>query len=127
MLSSKKGFTLIELLVVVVMIGILSAIALPKFSGSRDKAKLAAVKSDIHNIETAEESYFSDFGRYGSLAQLQTAGFKLSQGVTMRITATRRGYTARGTDRSIGSSVKGCSVQVGGGATMTTDGVITCP
>ena len=127
MATKRNGFTLVELLIVVVMVGILAAIALPKFSGSRDKAKLAAIKSDVRNAETAQESYFSDYGRYGSIAQLQTAGFKLSPGVTMRINATRRGYTIRATDRSIPSTIKGCSVQVGGGATVATDGVITCP
>ncbi len=127
MVRTRHGFTLIELLVVVVIIGILAAIALPKFSGSKDKAKVAALKSDVRNAETAEESYFSDTGRYGSLGQLQSAGFTVSPGTTMRITATRRGYTVRATDRSIHSAIKACSVQVGGGVAMTTDGVISCP
>jgi len=127
MVRTRHGFTLIELLVVVLILGILAAIALPRFSGSKDKARIAAMKSDVRNAETAEESYFSDTGRYGSLAQLRTAGYTTSEGVTMRITATRRGYTVRATNRSIQSAVKGCSVQVGGGVAMTMDGVISCP
>jgi len=127
MVRNRNGFTLVELLVVVLILGILAAIAMPKLSGSSDKAKLAAMKSDLHNAETIEESYFSDTGRYGSLAQLQAAGYAVSQGVTMRITATRRGYTARATNRTIRSAIKGCSVQVGGGVAMTSDGVISCP
>jgi type IV pilus assembly protein PilA len=127
MVRSRNGFTLVELLVVVVILGILAAIAVPKLSGSQDKAKLAAMKSDVRNAETAEESYFSDNGRYGSLGQLQAAGFTLSPQVTMRVTATRRGYTLRATNRSIRSAINGCSVQVGGGVAMTNDGVISCP
>ena len=127
MVRTRHGFTLIELLVVVLILGILASIALPRFSGSKDKAKVATLKSDVRNAETAEESYFSDNGRYGSLGQLQAAGYTVSQGVTMRITATRRGYTVRATNRSIQSAIKACSVQVGGGVAMTTDGVISCP
>ena len=54
MARNRKGFTLIELLIVVVIIGILAAIAIPKFAASKDKAKLAIVKTDLKNIQTAQ-------------------------------------------------------------------------
>ena len=72
-MSNRKGFTLIELLIVVVIIGILAAIAIPKFAATKDKAKLASVKTDLRNTETAQEAYFSDFTTYGTMAQLNTA------------------------------------------------------
>src|SRR6185312_3376710 len=60
MRRTKSGFTLIELLIVVVIIGILAAIALPKFANTKEKAYLASMKSDLHNLVTAQEAYFSD-------------------------------------------------------------------
>src|SRR5207253_10825814 len=57
---NRKGFTLIELLIVVVIIGILAAIAIPKFANTKEKAYLASMKSDLRNLVTAEEAYFAD-------------------------------------------------------------------
>src|SRR5438132_486836 len=57
---NRKGFTLIELLIVVVIIGILAAIAIPKFANTKAKAYIASMKSDLRNLVTAEEAYFAD-------------------------------------------------------------------
>ena len=59
-MKNQKGFTLIELLIVVVIIGILAAIAIPKFSSTKEKAYVAAMKSDLRNMASAQESYFAD-------------------------------------------------------------------
>ncbi len=61
---SPKGFTLIELLIVVVIIGILAAIAIPKFANTKEKAYLASMKTDVRNLVTAEEAYFADSIKY---------------------------------------------------------------
>ena len=87
-MQNRKGFTLIELLIVVVIIGILAAIAIPKFSNTKEKAYLAAMKSDLRNLATAEEALAADSnGVYStSIANL---GFNPSAGVTVTI-----GYAA---------------------------------
>ena len=61
---NRSGFTLIELLIVVVIIGILAAIAIPKFANTKSKAYIAAMKSDLRNLVTAEESFFADSTKY---------------------------------------------------------------
>ena len=128
MRTHRAGFTLIELLIVVVIIGILAAIAIPKFAATKDKAKIASVRTDIRNSLTAEESYFSDYNTYGTFAQLQAATlFGLSSGNTMTITAATNGYTAVASNSSISSSITSCKVQIGAGASSTVDGQITCP
>ena len=62
--ETRKGFTLIELLIVVVIIGILAAIAIPKFANTKSKAYITAMKSDLRNLVTAEEAFFSDSSKY---------------------------------------------------------------
>src|SRR5262244_3926959 len=61
---NRRGFTLIELLIVVVIIGILAAIAIPKFANTKEKAYIASMKSDLRNLVTAEEAYFADSVKY---------------------------------------------------------------
>ncbi len=84
---NRKGFTLIELLIVVVIIGILAAIAIPKFSNTKEKAYIAAMKSDLRNLVTAEESYFADTDLYGSVVNLANY-YAPTTGVTVVATAT---------------------------------------
>jgi len=124
---NRKGFTLIELLIVVVIIGILAAIAIPKFAATKDKAKLASVKTDLRNLMTAEEAYFSDYATYGSLAAVATASnFTLSSGNTGSASGASNGFTATFSNPTISTGIKSCTVQVGAGAASTVDGVIVC-
>jgi prepilin-type N-terminal cleavage/methylation domain-containing protein len=74
-MQGRKGFTLIELLIVVVIIGILAAIAIPKFANTKEKAVVASMKSDLRNLVTAQESFFSDNQDYaGSVDATQANG-----------------------------------------------------
>jgi prepilin-type N-terminal cleavage/methylation domain-containing protein len=60
------GFTLIELLIVVVIIGILAAIAIPRFTATKTKAFDGAARSDLRNAMTAQEAYYADYNTYAS-------------------------------------------------------------
>lgn len=63
-LKNEKGFTLIELLVVVVIIGVLSAIAVPNLVGASDKAKEKRVQADLRTIASVLETNYVETGAY---------------------------------------------------------------
>jgi prepilin-type N-terminal cleavage/methylation domain-containing protein len=92
----KHGFTLIELLIVVVIIGVLAAIAIPKFANTKGKANAAALKTDLRNLSTAEEAYFFDNDAYTSV--ISNLSFTQSPGVVLTVvTATGSGWGAKAT------------------------------
>ncbi len=62
--ASRRGFTLIELLIVVVIIGVLAAIAIPKFRDTKRKAYVAAMRQVLRQGGVAAEAYFADNGTY---------------------------------------------------------------
>jgi prepilin-type N-terminal cleavage/methylation domain-containing protein len=124
--SRKSGFTLIELLIVVVIIGILAAIAIPKFSSTKGQAFLAAMRSDLRNLATAEEGYYYSNNSYSN--NLSQLNFNTSAGVTIAIPeATTGGWSGSATHASLGAEK--CTVYFGTAAALapaTLEGRVTC-
>ena len=90
MVRTERGFTLIELLIVVVIIGILAAIAIPKFVNTKEKTYVAAMKSDLRNLATAQEAFFYDSAYYTS--NLTALNFSTTAGVTMTVNVSPGGW-----------------------------------
>lgn len=126
MRRSKRGFTLIELLIVVVIIGILAAIAIPKFAATKGKAHFAAMKSDLHNLTTAQESFFYDHARYTT--GLDSVQFMGSHGDTLSVVeASPTGWSATSTNPE--SYPHFCALFIGTAAAVapaTAAGVVAC-
>ena len=111
-MRDQKGFTLIELLIVVVIIGILAAIAIPKFSATREKAYFAAMKSDLKNLASQQEIYYSDYYTYTS--NVTNLGFVQSEGVIIdgSISSTTSGWSATAYHTALGTGL-GCAIYYG--------------
>ena len=112
-MRDTKGFTLIELLIVVVIIGILAAIAIPKFANTKEKAYVASMKADLRNLVTAQESYSADNQTYA--ASIAALSYGRSAGVNVTImTATASEWSATATHNATTIT---CAIFYGSGAT----------
>jgi len=114
MSSREQGFTLIELLIVVVIIGILAAIAIPKFANTKEKAYIAQMKSDLRNMVTAQEGYLADFQTYTD--DLGTR-FQETQGIDVQLSGVApSGWAATATHVGMPAGFV-CAIFYGSGAT----------
>ena len=123
-MRDKKGFTLIELLIVVVIIGILAAIAIPKFSATREKAYFAAMKSDLKNLASQQEIYYSDAYSYTTVTS--DLSFTSSSGVTASSAASSSGWSASVVHAALGSG-EGCVIFYGTASTPSAPTTSTAP
>jgi type IV pilus assembly protein PilA len=129
MRNNRGGFTLIEILIVVVIIGILAAIAIPKFASTKEKSYVAVMKSDLRNLAVAQEAYNADNNTYyAGVIPSPALIYNPSSGVTVTITAgTGSGWGA--TAAYLVGTTRTCALFYGNAtppAPATAEGQVAC-
>ena len=90
-------------------IGIIAAIAIPKFANTKQKAYVAAMKTDLRNLATAEEAFRMDSGRYTS--NVASLNFRPMPGVSApSITADKDRWIATLTHSQLPGKICGIAV-----------------
>ncbi|MBA2457917.1 MAG: prepilin-type N-terminal cleavage/methylation domain-containing protein [Gemmatimonadales bacterium] len=129
MRSLRQGFTLIELLIVVVIIGILAAIAIPKFTNTKEKAVVSAMRSDLRNLAGTQETYWTENSTYYG-GVVPNAAFKFSPSTSVSITivsATPAGWSAQAS--APGMTAQTCVIFYGAAPPIppaTADAAVAC-
>ncbi len=146
-MSSKAGFTFIELLVVITILGILSSLALPRYSAMKERAYVTTMKSDLRNLRNEQEGFLISFGDYagsftsgsevaGSGNGSGTLSYEPSDGVEIQMAYIANsevmGWFATARHVSVTSATSDeCGIYVGPvslspSKSVTMEGVATC-
>lgn len=125
---SEGGFTLIELLIVVVIIGLLAAIAIPKFGNSKERAIISQMKSDLRNMVTAQESYLSDAQTYYN-GPIPSVALAYGPSGTVAIVLSGVTNTGWAAEASNPATARTCSIFIGTAAPpppASVEGLVAC-
>src|SRR5262245_31737132 len=129
MRAAQKGFTLIELLIVVVIIGILAAIAIPKFANTKEKAVVTAMRSDLRNLASVQETYWiQNRVYYGAAIPAAVFDMQPSPAVVLTVvSADAAGWSATASAPTV--TAISCAIFYGSAAPLppaTVDGAVKC-
>lgn len=126
--SGRSGFTLVELLMGMAIVGLLAALAIPRWSRMTERSLIAAMRAEIRNLAVLEESHFYDLAVYtDDLTLLGNRGFVATPGVQLQIReATNSGWSV---SASHANTAQECHLFVGSAAPVgsaTEDGRVDC-
>ncbi len=128
MRHDTRGFTLIELLIVVVILGILVAIVVPKFANGKERAMVAAMRTDLRNLVSAEEAFFTNgLVYYNGPIPDPTMPYSPSENITITLSnVTASGWAAEAVHAN---TTKTCDIFVGNATSVgvaTEEGRVAC-
>jgi Tfp pilus assembly protein PilE len=124
MKNRRAGFTFVELLVVVLFIGLLAAMAVPRFREFKERAYLASMQSDLGNLRIAQEEYWAQHNTY--VADTASLGVRITSNVKIVLSSQDLvgGYTAIATHANIPG--RQCITAMGAEAAPREPGSISC-
>jgi len=121
----RGGFTLVELLVVVAILGILATLGF-RIVGAREKAFLAVMKADLHNLAAEQAPYAIDNYEFASV--VTDLPFTPSEGITLELLGEEQGFSARVTHAGLPNAR--CAIFMGTVSSVygpaTVEGRIAC-
>jgi prepilin-type N-terminal cleavage/methylation domain-containing protein len=125
---TRRGFTIVELVMSMTIVGLLAALAVPRWARLTERSVVAAMRTDIRNLAVLQESHFYDQAVYtADLAVLGSRGFVVTAGVQLEIKeATNIGWSV---SASHPNSTQECHLFVGTAAPVgsaTEDGRVDC-
>ncbi len=125
-MMNKKGFTLVELMVVIVIIGVLAAVALPKFSDAINKGRASEIPKKLNEIVAQSSIYEGETGAYpADMSKITVTGLEAltykSKFATYSIATVAPTLTATATGGGT-SGVPAATAWNKGTVTLDTDG-----
>lgn len=118
----QKGFSLVELMIVVAIIGILAALAVPKFQSFQAKARQSEAKNNLSHLYTLQMSYYGDNDTYVAVAKIGVDACTATNEIGFRVTPcnkVRYNYDSTGGQTFTATATSGSKIQIVAGCADT--------
>jgi prepilin-type N-terminal cleavage/methylation domain-containing protein len=122
--SRRRGFTFVEILIVMIVLGLMSALAIPRYREFKERAYLSSLRTELGQLRIAEEAYWAEHQVYST--NLVDLDFLPSSDITLIIASTglNRGWMAEASHALMAG--RSCATYVGGDAQGYASGEIVC-